>query len=338
MSVRLKRHREEAAVEQQARKRWQEAREAELRREITDQVEKDAQQRIAEGIESGIWARLSEAERQGAQLPMILEILITLRRLLVQVVEERSENRDLAHNQGRQHMGMLAEIQQSHSRMIGQLTELTQNQLAREMAAPAKTRAFENVIDRFYQRYPNQSWKNIISIGDAPHEREALARVVRLAPLFRGKRCRSKSIKFVLRPTIEQLCREMQMLRESLREIVLHDDDIFRTSTFISAPRLWQTRFSREVKLSLHGAWGLQQDKLCMKVSDPSPAAFRGPLSPGDDFETCAGDDQNDDDDDDGDDDEDADDDHDEGDDEDTPCDDDDDDGAADDVAMFISF
>lgn len=89
-----------------------------------------------------------------------------------------------------------------------------------------KTRAFENVIDRFYQRYPNQSWKNIISIGDAPHEREALARVVRLAPLFRGKRCRSKSIKFVLRPTIEQLCREMQMLRESLREIVLHDDDL----------------------------------------------------------------------------------------------------------------
>eukprot|EP00439_Symbiodinium_sp_Y106_P041612 s2524_g5.t1 len=89
-----------------------------------------------------------------------------------------------------------------------------------------KARAFENVIERFYQRYPNQSWKNIISIGDAPHEREALSRVVRLAPLFRGKRCRSKSIKFVLRPTIEQLCREMQMLRESLREIVLHDDDL----------------------------------------------------------------------------------------------------------------
>ncbi|CAL1167084.1 unnamed protein product [Cladocopium goreaui] len=105
------------------------------------------------------------------------------------------------------------------------------------ISSPAgwKARAFEEVIERFYQRYPNQSWKNIISIGDAPHEREALARVVRGAPIFRGKRCRSKSIKFVLRPNIEQLVRELQMLRDSLREIVLHDDDLdmhFCTETF----------------------------------------------------------------------------------------------------------
>jgi len=105
------------------------------------------------------------------------------------------------------------------------------------ISSPAgwKARAFEEVIERFYQRYPNQSWKNIISIGDAPHEREALARVVRMAPIFRGRRCRSKSIKFVLRPSIEQLVRELHMLRDSLREIVLHDDDLdmhFCTETF----------------------------------------------------------------------------------------------------------
>ncbi|CAK9065366.1 unnamed protein product [Durusdinium trenchii] len=98
-----------------------------------------------------------------------------------------------------------------------------------------KARCFEEVIEGFYQRYPNQSWKNIISIGDAPHEREALARVVRMAPIFRGKRCRAKSVKFVLRPTIEQLVRELHLLRESLREIVVHDDDLdmhFCTETF----------------------------------------------------------------------------------------------------------
>mmetsp|Transcript_70038 Transcript_70038/g.193741 ORF Transcript_70038/g.193741 Transcript_70038/m.193741 type:complete len:303 (-) Transcript_70038:119-1027(-) len=98
----------------------------------------------------------------------------------------------------------------------------------RGIASPAgwKARAFEDVIDKFYSRYQHQSWKNIISIGDAPHEREALSRVVRWAPCGQGKRCRSKSVKFVLRPSIEQLTREIQMLRESLKEIVWHDDDL----------------------------------------------------------------------------------------------------------------
>mmetsp|Transcript_90070 Transcript_90070/g.232472 ORF Transcript_90070/g.232472 Transcript_90070/m.232472 type:complete len:323 (+) Transcript_90070:158-1126(+) len=98
----------------------------------------------------------------------------------------------------------------------------------RGIASPAgwKARAFEDVIDKFYSRYAQQSWKNIISIGDAPHEREALARAVRWAPESRGKKCRSKSVKFVLRPSVDQLTREIQMLRESLKEIVWHDDDL----------------------------------------------------------------------------------------------------------------
>lgn len=89
-----------------------------------------------------------------------------------------------------------------------------------------KARAFEDVIDKFYSQYQNQSWKNILSIGDAPHEREALHRVIRWAPTAVGKRCRSKSVKFVLRPSFEQLTRELQILRDSLKEIVWHDDDL----------------------------------------------------------------------------------------------------------------
>lgn len=98
----------------------------------------------------------------------------------------------------------------------------------RGVLSPAgwKARTFEDVIDKFYSRYSNQSWKNIISIGDAPHEREALSRVVRWAPISNGKKCRSKSVKFVLRPSIDQLTRELQMLRESLSVIVWHDDDL----------------------------------------------------------------------------------------------------------------
>jgi len=96
----------------------------------------------------------------------------------------------------------------------------------RGVQSPAgwKAREFESIIDRFYSQYEQQSWKNIISIGDAPHEREALHRVARWAP--QGKKCRSKSVKFVLRPSVEQITRELQMLRESLRDIVFHDDDL----------------------------------------------------------------------------------------------------------------
>mmetsp|Transcript_26774 Transcript_26774/g.58215 ORF Transcript_26774/g.58215 Transcript_26774/m.58215 type:complete len:311 (+) Transcript_26774:456-1388(+) len=96
------------------------------------------------------------------------------------------------------------------------------------VASPAgwKAKAFEDAVAQFYSRYAHQSWKNIISIGDAPHEREALSRVVRGAPIARGKRCRSKSVKFILRPSIPQLKREIQLLCSSLREIVWHDDDL----------------------------------------------------------------------------------------------------------------
>jgi hypothetical protein len=98
----------------------------------------------------------------------------------------------------------------------------------RGVTSPAgwKSHAFEDAIERFYSRYMHQSWKNIISIGDAPHEREALSRVVKWAPSGLGKRCRSKSVKFVLRPSIEQLTREIQMLRASLTDIVSYDDDL----------------------------------------------------------------------------------------------------------------
>lgn len=86
-----------------------------------------------------------------------------------------------------------------------------------------KERAFRDVIDRFYSRYLHQSWKNVISVGDAPHEREALMRVMWSAP---QKRCRSKSVKFIVRPSVQQLTRELEMLHANLRDIVWHDDDL----------------------------------------------------------------------------------------------------------------
>jgi hypothetical protein len=89
-----------------------------------------------------------------------------------------------------------------------------------------KAAAFEERIRRFYSRYPQQSWKNVIVIGDACYEHEALSHVASLAPQGPNKRCRAKSVKFAQRPSVELLARELQMLREGFDDIVNHDDDL----------------------------------------------------------------------------------------------------------------
>jgi len=84
-----------------------------------------------------------------------------------------------------------------------------------------KAAEFEEVVKRFYSRYWRQSWKNVIVIGDASYEHEALSVVAKLAPEY--GRCRAKSIRFVAQPSIELLARELQMLRENFHDIVHHD-------------------------------------------------------------------------------------------------------------------
>lgn len=92
-----------------------------------------------------------------------------------------------------------------------------------------KAHAFNEAVVGFYSRYSQQSWKNVVSVGDALYEREALARVVGLAPPSRfsdGPACRSKSVKFGDHPTLEELETQVRILREGLREIVQHDGDL----------------------------------------------------------------------------------------------------------------
>lgn len=90
-----------------------------------------------------------------------------------------------------------------------------------------KQKAFYEEIDGFYSRYEHQSWKNVISVGDAPHERDALFRVTLLANASnRRKQCRVKAIKFMIRPTIAQLMHELGMLRRCLKQVVGYDDHL----------------------------------------------------------------------------------------------------------------
>jgi hypothetical protein len=91
-----------------------------------------------------------------------------------------------------------------------------------------KEHSFRGVIEHFYSQYPNQSWKNIICVGDSTYEHEALEQVVTVEQLSgRCKRSRAKSVKFMPQPSVDQLRSQLAMLCGSLGEIAFHDDDIF---------------------------------------------------------------------------------------------------------------
>merc|ERR1719382_1722123 len=86
-----------------------------------------------------------------------------------------------------------------------------------------KAQAMRSVVSEFYSRYPAQSWKNILSIGDAMYEHAAIRQVVRARPM--EKRCRAKTIKLLEGPTILGMVVQLAMLNSWLARIVQSDDD-----------------------------------------------------------------------------------------------------------------
>lgn len=87
-----------------------------------------------------------------------------------------------------------------------------------------KVRAFESEIRRIYGdevvAEPERR-KNVLSLGDSVHEREALLRVCAAFP-----NCRSKSLKFVERPDISQICKQHSLVAGCFNRIVNHDGNL----------------------------------------------------------------------------------------------------------------
>jgi len=81
--------------------------------------------------------------------------------------------------------------------------------------------AFESEIGCFYDAFTANRPKNVISFGDSAHEREALIRVTE-----RMQNCRTKSLKFVERPEIDQLLKEHELISGCFRHIVHHDGNL----------------------------------------------------------------------------------------------------------------
>lgn len=81
--------------------------------------------------------------------------------------------------------------------------------------------AFESEIACFYEAFAGDRRKNVLSFGDSAHEREALIRVTE-----RLQNCRTKSLKFVERPEVEQLLKEHELISGCFRHIVNHDGNL----------------------------------------------------------------------------------------------------------------
>lgn len=81
--------------------------------------------------------------------------------------------------------------------------------------------AFESEINGFYEACDADLQKNVVSFGDSAHEREALIRVTERMP-----NCRTKSLKLVERPEVEQLMKEHQLLADCMRTVVHHDGNL----------------------------------------------------------------------------------------------------------------
>lgn len=90
-----------------------------------------------------------------------------------------------------------------------------------------KARAMKAAVSDFYSRYDNQSWKNMISIGDAFFEHDAIRQVCRERPHQDPlKRCRTKTIKLLEGPTIAGMVVQLSIVESWLQKIVQFDGDV----------------------------------------------------------------------------------------------------------------
>jgi hypothetical protein len=64
--------------------------------------------------------------------------------------------------------------------------------------------------------------RNVISLGDSVHERMALQRVTAAM----GPDVRTKSVKFVERPSVEQLKRQVDLIHSCFADICRHDGSL----------------------------------------------------------------------------------------------------------------
>lgn len=88
-----------------------------------------------------------------------------------------------------------------------------------------KQRAMTREASAFYSRYPNQSWKNILSIGDSMYEFIAMQRLgsFRRAKGGKERHLRSKVVRLQTEPSIITLTWQLRLLDELMPALMRHD-------------------------------------------------------------------------------------------------------------------
>lgn len=103
---------------------------------------------------------------------------------------------------------------------------------ARDNPSEWKVMAFREELSKQFAGRRSGCTRNVLSLGDSVHERLAILKVTDgLEPA-----CRTKSIKFVERPTVEQLQRQVDLVANSFEEICRHDGrlDLMLTISLLS--------------------------------------------------------------------------------------------------------
>mmetsp|Transcript_62553 Transcript_62553/g.183408 ORF Transcript_62553/g.183408 Transcript_62553/m.183408 type:complete len:225 (-) Transcript_62553:12-686(-) len=83
-----------------------------------------------------------------------------------------------------------------------------------------KLRAFDNEIRRILGADPHRR-RNVLSFGDSSHEREAVIHAT-----VNMLNCRTKALKFLDRPGVQQLHRQHQLVAQCLHQLVHHDGNL----------------------------------------------------------------------------------------------------------------
>mmetsp|Transcript_53585 Transcript_53585/g.117322 ORF Transcript_53585/g.117322 Transcript_53585/m.117322 type:complete len:325 (+) Transcript_53585:129-1103(+) len=114
-----------------------------------------------------------------------------------------------------------------------------------------KTRAMRAAVTEFYSRYPNQSWKNIVSIGDALFEHHAIRQVVEehMRSNSNAKKCRTKTLKLLDGPTVSGLAIQLRIVFMWLKKMVEADDHVdIDFSADEASINAWRAAFSSEAE------------------------------------------------------------------------------------------
>mmetsp|Transcript_41922 Transcript_41922/g.118537 ORF Transcript_41922/g.118537 Transcript_41922/m.118537 type:complete len:327 (-) Transcript_41922:91-1071(-) len=100
----------------------------------------------------------------------------------------------------------------------------SQGKSNRSLLTETKACAMRAAVTEFYSRYPRQSWKNILSVGDALFEHDAIRQVVAERPKKEG--CRTKTIKTIENPTVAGMIVQLSLVNNWMHTIVQTDGDL----------------------------------------------------------------------------------------------------------------